>query len=174
MKIAIFTDSFRPQVNGVTVFLRDSLRLLSRHHEVILFAPGDDTVEVDEGGYKIYWMPSSPFPFYEGYRMSTATPVKINRILKEEKPDIVHLHAPILLGINGLIASKKRGIPVVATYHTHFPDYLPHLLKGKLFSLLGGIGTITTQKLIKLVYSRADIVTAPTKELVSELESYGI
>jgi glycosyltransferase involved in cell wall biosynthesis len=174
MKIAVFTDSFRPQVNGVTVFLQDSLELLSREHDVVLFAPGDGTVEDSPAGYKIRWMPSSPFPLYEGYLMSRATPISVNSLLKEEKPDIVHLHAPILLGISGLIAAKKRKLPVVATYHTHFPDYLPHLLKGNLFSLLGGIGTMTTHKLIKLVYGQADAVTAPTLELCSELESYGI
>jgi len=175
MKIAVFTDSFRPQKNGVVVFLSQSLEELSKEHQVLLFAPGEKkrTEQVNEN-YKIFWMPSAPFPFYEGYRMSSTTPLAINKILKEEKPDLVHLHAPILLGVHGLIAAKKRKMPIIATYHTHFPDYLPHLLRGKLYELVGGIGDYTAKKLIKLVYSRADISTAPTKELVKELESYGI
>ncbi|HID72791.1 TPA: glycosyltransferase family 1 protein [Candidatus Micrarchaeota archaeon] len=175
MKIAVFTDSFRPQKNGVAVFLSESLKALSEKHDVVLFAPGEGKLREEKtDGYRIYWVPAAPFPFYEGYRMSSTTPLEINRLLKEEEPDIVHLHAPILLGIHGLIAAKKRGIPIIATYHTHFPDYLPHLLRGKLFKLVGGIGDYTTKKLIKLVFSQVDLSTAPTKELVRELTDYGI
>ncbi|MFH2101087.1 MAG: glycosyltransferase family 1 protein [Candidatus Micrarchaeota archaeon] len=176
MKIAVFTDSFHPQKNGVVVFLSEALRALSEKHEVILFASGEGKLREERinGNYRIYWVPSTPFPFYEGYRVSSTTPLEINRILKEEKPDLVHLHAPVVLGLHGLIAAKKRRIPIIATYHTHFPDYLPHLLRGKLFRLVGGIGDYTTKKLIKLVFSQVDISTAPTKELVKELTDYGI
>ncbi len=176
MKIAVFTDTYHPQKNGVVVFLTEALLELSKKHSVVLFAPGRQGPAVEDvnKNFRIYWMPASEFPFYEGYMMAKTTPLEINRILKQEKPDIVHLHAPVLLGIHGLIAAKKRGLPIVATYHTHFPDYLPHLLRGKLYKMVGGIGDFTTKKLIELVFSRADLSTAPTKELVRELKDYGV
>lgn len=175
MKIAIFTDSFHPQVNGVVVFLSESLKVLAKKHKIILFAPGSERFKIEKRkNLKIYWMPAEPFPFYEGYRMTKLDPLKIKQILEKEKPDIVHLHAPILLGINGLIIAKKLGIPTIATYHTHFPDYLPHILKGKLLKRLNWMGEYTAKKLIKIVFSEADVTTAPTQELVDELTDYGI
>lgn len=176
MKIAVFTDTFHPQKNGVVVFLDQTLAEMSKMHKVVLFAPGTGRQRVESVGrnMRIYWMPSIPFPFYEGYRMARSTALEVNRILKDEKPDVVHLHSPVLLGLQGMIAARKRGLPTVATYHTHLPDYLPHLLRGRMSTLIGGIGDYTTKKLIKLVYSGAGLSTAPTRELVRELKSYGV
>jgi glycosyltransferase involved in cell wall biosynthesis len=62
----------------------------------------------------------------------------------------------------------------VATYHTHLPDYIPHLLKGRLPEFLKGPTTYPVKQLIKMVFSNARYTTAPTKLLVEELRSYGI
>jgi len=176
MKIALFTDTYRPQVNGVVSVLDSMLPRLAKGNEVMLFAPGKGSkMKIEKkDGITIYWAPASPFPFYEGYLMSALAPREINRILKKEKPDIVHAHAPVLLGFQGILVAKRKKIPIVATYHTHFPDYLPYLLDGKLSGFLSPIGTKTVEGLIRLVFSFADVSTAPTQELVNELKGYGV
>lgn len=176
MKIALFTDTFLPQTNGVVVYLQDLIRVLSREHDVVLVAPGSGPLKVEQPsrGVKIYWVPASPFPFYEGYRMASVDYRRISDILKKEKPDVVHAHAPVLLGLQGIFAAKRRGIPVVVTYHTHFPEYVPHLLNGKLPAFLNRLSRYTVRKLIKQVFKRVDSVTAPTVELTRELRSYGL
>ncbi len=122
----------------------------------------------------IYWIPSSPFPFYESYRVASMDYRHVSALVAKEKPDIIHAHAPINLGLQGMIAGKRKGVPVVATYHTHYPDYVPHLLNGKLPSIFGKVGHLTAKKFVKHTFGMADIVTAPTGELVSELRSYGM
>ncbi len=176
MKIAVFTETYHPQVNGVVVFLSDFLPVLSKKAEVLLFAPGGKKLKTEKVNrkFRIFWVPADPFPFYEGYRMSKFKIGQIEKILGEEKPDVVHLHAPVLMGLKALYVSKKLGIPVAATYHTHFPDYIPHLFKGLLPEQLAEFAKSPVRKMISYVFSGADRTTAPTLELKKELEAYGV
>lgn len=176
MRIALFTDTYLPQINGVVSVLEGIIPELAKNNDVILFAPGTRKKVYTEkkGRLKIYWIPASPFPFYEGYRMSKIALKDIDQILDKEKIEIVHAHAPILLALQGILIAKKKKIPSVATYHTHFPDYLPYLLDGKFPQFLNRISLKTTKKLIKFVYTLVDVPTAPTKELVRELKKYGV
>jgi glycosyltransferase involved in cell wall biosynthesis len=177
MKILVLTDTYKPQTNGVVSYLEDSLEELSLENEVVLLAPGlSSELEIEHVNdrFKIYWIPSSPFPLYDGYRISSLNYKRISGIIKRETPDIVHAHAPVILGVQGIIAGKRRRIPIVVTYHTHFPDYVPHLLKGRLPPMLQNLSSMTVRNMIKQVYGKADIVTAPTRELAAELESYGL
>lgn len=176
MKIALFTDTYSPQINGVVAYLNDAIGELSKKHAVVLFAPGEGPFRTEEKSknFKIHWIPSSPFPFYEGYRVASMNLKRIDNLLASEMPDVLHAHAPINLGLQGLALAKRRKIPVVVTYHTHFPDYFPHLLNGKLPKSLGKVSDFTVKKMIKHTFKMADAVTAPTHELVNELRSYGL
>ncbi len=175
MKVVLFTDTYLPQMNGVVSYLSDAVSELCKRHEVVLFAPGDKRLKVErKKNLKIYWIPSSAFPFYEGYRIASMNYKRISNLLKKENPDVVHAHAPVVLGVQGIISAKRKKIPVVVTHHTHFPDYVPHLLNGKLPKALDSFSGLGVKKLIKQVYKRADVVTAPTQELVDELSSYGL
>ncbi|MEW6723060.1 MAG: glycosyltransferase [Candidatus Micrarchaeota archaeon] len=176
MKVAIFTDTYAPQMNGVVAYLQDSIRILAKKHEVVLFAPGEGhfRTETLPGGVKVHWIPSMPFPFYEGYRIAAMDYKRVSGLLAREKPDIVHAHAPVNLGLQGLVAAKRKRIPVVITYHTHFPDYVPHLLNGRLPGVLSRLSQMTVKSMIKHAFRKADAVTAPTMELAKELRSYGL
>lgn len=176
MKIALFTDTYHPQTNGVVSYIDDSVKVLTRENEVVLFAPGSGHFRVEQvsPNFRIHWIPSAPFPFYEGYRIASINYKRVSNILRDENPDIVHAHAPVILGLQGLIAARRKGIPVVVTYHTHFPDYMPHLMNGRLPGALTKISEFTVKKLIRHSFARADVVTAPTNELVEELRSYGL
>jgi len=176
MRIAWLTDTYLPQTNGVVIYIADALKVLSQGHEVVLFAPGEGRFRTEQvnPNLKIVWVPSSPFPFYEGYRIASADYRRVSALLRREKPDIVHAHAPVNLGIQGIIAAKRAKIPCVATYHTHFPDYVPHLLNGKLPKFLHFMGDATAKAFIRQFYGMADVVAAPTEELAKELRSYGL
>ena len=176
MKIALFTDTYLPQLNGVAVYLGDAIKELSKNNSVILFAPGEGPLKIEQisKNFKIYWIPSSPFPFYEGYRVASMDYKRISNVLKKDAPDVVHAHAPINLGLQGLLAAKRKKIPTVLTYHTHFPDYVPHLLSGNFPKVIDNISQEAVKKMIKYIFRKVDIVIAPTEELVRELHSYGL
>ncbi|MBN1169768.1 glycosyltransferase [Candidatus Micrarchaeota archaeon] len=174
MKIAIFTDTYLPQRNGVVSYLLDATGELSKKHKVIIFAPGGKKLRVERKNVTTYWIPSSPFPFYEGYKIASMNYARVNELIKKEMPDIIHAHAPVVLGVQGIICAKRKGIPLVITHHTHFPDYVPYLLNGKLPEAFEDISGYTVKKLIRHVFTNADVVTAPTNELAKELRSYGL
>lgn len=176
MKIALFTDTYLPQTNGVVAYLCDAIAVLSKSHEVVLFAPGERQFRMEQvsANFRIYWIPSSPFPFYEGYRVASVDYPRIAALLKREAPDIIHAHAPINLGLQGVIAGKRSRTPVVVTYHTHYPDYVPHLLSSKLPPPFGDFGKYTAKKFVRHMFGMGDVVAAPTHELVNELRSYGM
>jgi len=177
MKIALFTDTYHPQVNGVVSFLESITPVLAKEHEVLVFAPGD-AKKIEKKrlarNVVIYWIPASPFPFYEGYKVSSVMLRQIWQILRKENVSVVHAHAPVLLGLQGMLAAKRLGIPVVATYHTHYPDYLPYIVNGKLPNFLKPLSDRTVKGLIRLVFSLADCSTAPTEELATELRTYKV
>ena len=177
MKIVIFTDTYFPQVNGIVRYVSDVIGLLSKKNEVVLFAPGEGRARVEQVSkrFKVYWIPGTPFPFYEGYRIASVNYKRVSNLLAKEKPDVVHAHAPVVLGLQGVISARRKKLPIVISYHTHFPDYLPHhLFYGLLPKTLDDLSEFTVKKLIKHVFKRADVVTAPTEELVRELSSYGL
>lgn len=177
MKIALFTETYLPQMDGVVSYLSGAIKLLSRNNEVLLFAPGEGPLEIEQVSKKIriYRMPSTPLPFYKGYRITAMKYRTISRILEKEKPGIVHAHAPVVLGCQGLTAAKRKNLPTVITHHTHFPDYTTHhMFYGRLPGPLNKLNVFTVKKIIKYVYTNANVVIAPTKELVEVLRTYGV
>ena len=145
--------------------------MIYRHQ---VFAPGGNKFKVEKKKFKTYWIPASPFPFYEGYKIASINYQRVNELVEKENPDVIHAHAPVVLGVQGMMCAKRRKIPLVITYHTHFPDYVPYLLNGKLPKAFDEFSGYTVKKLIKHVFRNADVVTAPTNELVDELKSYGL
>lgn len=128
MNIGFFTDTYYPQVNGVTYTL-DAWRkeLQKRGHEVTIYYPAGD-YEPGEGEVAY---PSVPLWFYSGYRV--AMPLRIRKATRHL--DVVHEHGLYGMAIAGLRAARAHNTPRMLTFHTpgdEYLDYLPlsGLLKG--------------------------------------------
>jgi glycosyltransferase involved in cell wall biosynthesis len=150
MKIAFYTDTYFPQVNGVTFTLQAwRSELESKGHEVhILYPGGDYTPKEREHPFA-----STTLWFYPEYRM--AMPFKIPSIAKEF--DIVHEHGLYGMAVAGLRASKKYKSKRMLTFHTPGDEYLSYLPLSRLFNglykgiymslerwLLNSFGKVTT------------------------------
>ncbi|MEK7014343.1 glycosyltransferase family 4 protein [Bacillus sp. FSL R9-9410] len=123
MRVAIFTDTFTPQVNGVAKTLE---RLTQYFHKeniaYSVFAP-QHTAE-DNFVTNVNKMRSIPLTIlYPECRFAFPTP-RIRRELLAFKPDIIHIATPFNMGLCGLYYAKKLNIPVVGSYHTDFDAYL--------------------------------------------------
>ncbi len=164
LKIALFTEVFLPKIDGITNRLAHTLReLKGLGHEVLVFAP-QQSVESFEG-FRVVRIGGLPFPRYPGLQASLPSP----RILKELKafePDIIHVVGPACLGIWGTVASRLLHIPLIASYHTDFPAYMPlyglNILKGQAWTL------------IRQVHNRALRNLCPSRHTLRELEANGI
>lgn len=127
MRIAYFTDTYMPQVNGVTNTL-DKLGgyLSGRNIEHMFFAPEypGKTVTLREKSVKRF--KSVSFPLYPECRLSLPVYAGLCRYADCFKPDIVHLVTPLGIGLAGLKYARERGLPVVSSFHTNFDMYLKY------------------------------------------------
>lgn len=128
MKIALFTDTFLPDVNGVARTLGRWTKYLENHGEsCMVFAPDSN----DEGSRNyadtmVERFTSIPFLLYPECKLAIPNPIQLNRKLHAYKPDIIHVATPFNLGLYGLYYARKHKIPAVASYHTHFDRYLAY------------------------------------------------
>jgi glycosyltransferase involved in cell wall biosynthesis len=135
LRIALFTDTFYPQVNGVALTLhRLTQHLTHRGIEHQVYVP--ETSEAALPSDNVYRMLSIPFMFYPECRIALPNIFKIRNQLDTFRPDLIHVATPFNIGLSGLFYGKRHHIPLVASYHTHFDRYLEHYhlqLAGPLF-----------------------------------------
>ncbi len=125
MRILYFTDTYFPQINGVTNTLDKLVKYLDKtDHKYLFFAP---YYENSPGNVKERYtrrFRSISFPAYPECRISIPFYSKLCRIADKFKPDVIHLMTPMVLGFTGLKYAQERGIPVVCSYTTNFNTYL--------------------------------------------------
>ncbi len=127
MRIAFFTDTFYPQINGVSNTLQALSRYLTqRGIEHLFFIPESKTEAGDAGDYPVAAFPSVPFALYPQVRLALTTPGAIRRRLQAFRPDVVHIVTEFSMGLAGLRAARQLGLPLAMSYHTNFDQYLSH------------------------------------------------
>lgn len=116
MRVLIVTESFLPQVNGVSNTVRHTVdRLLDRGHQVLVIAPGPGP-----GHYRdcpVVRVRSFELPRYRSFPVALPS-ASVERTMRSFRPDLVHLASPIVLGAAGLRGALRLGIPTVAVYQT--------------------------------------------------------
>ncbi|MDZ8034113.1 glycosyltransferase family 1 protein [Nostoc sp. DedSLP04] len=164
MRIALFTETFLPKVDGIVTRLRHTVDHLQRSgNQVLVIAPDGGITE--HKGAKVYGVTGFPLPLYPELKMALPRPA-IGYALEKFKPDIIHVVNPAVLGLSGIFYSKILKIPLVASYHTHLPQYLQHyglgMLEGFLWELLKG------------AHNQAALNLCTSTAMVEELTAHGI
>lgn len=124
MKIAFFTDTFTPQVNGVALTFQRFAEYLNRMGiDYRFFIP-----EIEEEPYssQIFRFTSLPFFLYPECRFALPNFIYIKKELEKFQPDLIHIATPFNMGLTGIAYGKKLNIPMVGSYHTHFDRYLEY------------------------------------------------
>ncbi len=124
MRIALFTDSYRPTRDGVAVVVDGLARALTRRgHEVAIVCPQSTqgpAREVPDEGVRVLRVRSHPLPLYSEYRSPFV--VSLARTLRRGGlggwAEVVHLHTPGMIGTAGFFVARRSGRPTVGTYHT--------------------------------------------------------
>lgn len=125
MRIAIFTDTYAPEINGVALTLERYVTHLEKQGIAYrLFVPSTKWPATTTE--KIKQSTSIPFLLYSNCRLALPNPSYINHVLDDFKPTLIHVATPFSLGLAGLKYGKKHQIPMIASYHTHFDDYLDY------------------------------------------------
>lgn len=160
LEIGFFTDSYFPEIDGVTYTLESwKNRLEERGHNVHIIYPGSTEYRPGENEIPVH---SVSNPFYKGYNI----PIPISRP-KYPELDIVHCHSPAFLGISGLRYANKNNVPAVYTHHTPVEEYFEQSIKSSILA-----------KLLKKLYvpfeqwllERFDVLTSSTEEPRRDLD----
>ena len=123
MRIALVTDTYTPQVNGVTTIVGRVVEVLGRaRHDVVVVAPEypdsqPGTVDIE------LRVPSVAFPPYPAIRLSIPQPRRVALLLDSFLPDLVHVMTEGPLGLVGRRYAVRHAVPLVTSYHTDFPQY---------------------------------------------------
>lgn len=164
MKIALFTETFLPKIDGIVTRLRHTVEHLQRQGDrVLVFCPDGGLKE--HKGAKIHGISGIPLPMYPELKLAIPRP-SIRKALEKFQPDLIHVVNPAVLGVGGIYYAKTLNIPLVASYHTHLPQYLHHYGFGSLEGLLW--------ELLKLGHNQAQLNLCTSTAMVNELVTHGI
>ncbi|MGJ9412353.1 glycosyltransferase family 4 protein [Aeromicrobium sp. CF4.19] len=168
MKVAIITESFLPQTNGVVhTVLRVVEHLQSRGDEVLVIAPdARGTVPATIGSSRVVTVPAWSFPGYADVRVATGRVAPIRAVLRDFAPDVVHLASPFALGWRGAIAARSLDLPIVAVYQTDVPGYACRYGLKATAALLW--------RRVRDIHGLATLTLVPSTATQRELEDQGV
>ncbi len=149
MRIGLFTDTYRPSINGI-VYVVESLKkhLELEGHEVYIFCPArsmrpsQQAKAFDEDEHIIRF-PSIKGAFYDDYDTSLFFPPTVLARIRELDLDVIHFLTPGQIGIMGVYAAYKTDTPLIAQHCTDLRQYVEHYTDGALLpGLLALIGVL--------------------------------
>ncbi|MFC0202689.1 glycosyltransferase family 4 protein [Novosphingobium soli] len=152
MKLALATDAWLPQVNGVVRSLTATVEhLVGRGHQV-------ETITPDR-------FLTLPMPGYASIRLAMAPRFGVRRMLDKASPDIVHIatEGPIGWAARGWCLS--RGVPFTSAFHTRFPEYA---------AVRTGLSAAYFWPILQRFHAQSQAVMVSTRSLAEELEGRGI
>ncbi|WP_345628519.1 glycosyltransferase family 4 protein [Rugosimonospora acidiphila] len=170
MRVAIITESFPPDVNGVAhSVVRVAEHLVARGHRPLVIAP-----EPASGmprvtgplGYPVVRVPSLPMPGYPTFRLGLPSR-RLSEALVAHGTDVVHLAGPFFLGARGSTVAQHLGLPTVAVYQTDVPSYATAYRMREL-------GGAAAWRWLRRIHNAADRTLAPSTASATALLAHGV
>ncbi|MHA2294864.1 MAG: glycosyltransferase [Candidatus Hodarchaeales archaeon] len=175
MKIGIFSDTWLPNINGVTFSIINEIKALEDQHEFVLFVPKTHQRKL---GLKVdcpvYEVSGFEFPSYPGYRISFPLSGVLKKAIKNHHLDFLHIHSPFSLGYYGLFAKKLCRLPSAATFHTWLSEYVGHLTAGFAEETVKELLEVPTWKYTRWFYGKNEIVITPSKMFEREMNRWSV
>lgn len=153
-RIAFFSDSAYPTINGVSVSVASLMEEFHRRGILVdLYSPAD-----------------FPCLKIKGVSIPLALPWSraAARRFRENLPDVVHIHTPFGAGIAGLGWAKKHGIPVVYSHHTHYPHFVDYVTPG-----FRALASFVCRTWLNVFLRNSKAVITPTAASEKWLQDFG-
>jgi phosphatidylinositol alpha 1,6-mannosyltransferase len=170
MRIAIITESFPPDVNGVAnCVVRVAGNLIRKGHHPLVIAPESARATLTTDGsfpYPVERVPSVPLPGYTSFRLGLPAP-RLRRAVAEHGAEVVHLASPVMLGAWGSHVARAMDLPVVAVYQTDLPNY------ARAYRL-GAVTEAFAWRWLRDIHNTADRTLAPSSVTAADLGAHGI
>ncbi|MGV9390183.1 glycosyltransferase family 4 protein [Streptomyces olivaceus] len=167
MRVVIVTESFPPDVNGVAhCALQTARHLTDRGHDCLVVAPATAAGGPADASAPcpVVRVPSLPLPGYPQVRVALPSR-RVAAAIAEHRADVVHLASPFVLGVRGMVAAARLGVPAVAVYQTDLAGYARTYM---------GAGEAAAWRRIRSVHSAAELTLAPSGAALRDLRAHGV
>jgi glycosyltransferase involved in cell wall biosynthesis len=166
VRVAFFTESLPPLTDGVARTYTWLAQALDEAGVDFRFYSPCEPTESEPWRGRVEAQPWFSFPLYRYYRVGLALPWRLFRQLDAFKPDIVQAAAPTPLGWLAWAYAKRRGLPFVTSYHTHFTDYFPYY----------GLGFLQRPgwAVLRAFHNAGQMTLAPSPSCVARLQGEGL
>jgi glycosyltransferase involved in cell wall biosynthesis len=167
LKVAVVTETYPPEVNGVAITIGHMVRgLRMRQHHIQLIRPRQSNRDAAtaEDGYEEILVAGMPIPGYPELKAGLPAKRLLSRLWKQQRPDIVHIVTEGPLGWSAVNVARKLGIPISTDFHTNFHSYTKHYGVGLLHKPMAAY--------LRHLHNKADCTMVPTASLKQELEQF--
>ncbi len=164
LRVLVVSESFLPQVNGVTNSVRRVLEhLAAEGHEAELVAPtGPETY----AGFTVTHTRGTSLPCYRDFRIGLETRRRLRAAITRFRPDVVHIASPATLGHQAARAARELGVPTVAVYQTDLVGF------ARQYGVPGGAAAMTA--LTRRIHTGVDRTLVPSTASLEQLRAMGI
>lgn len=180
MRVAVFTDSFYPELGGIQDSVLVTVRALgARGHDVVVYAPAASKRDYERAGVpvgepslgdnvQVKRLFSLPVPSSTGQSRLLLPNGRRWRDLIDFRPQIIHTHTFFGAGWEALRVARRLGVPLIGTNHWavgEFSAYTP--FSAPMFAR-------TSVKAVTWYYNRCAMVTGPSRSVVDEMRVFGL
>ncbi|MBQ5320817.1 MAG: glycosyltransferase [Oscillospiraceae bacterium] len=170
MKIALFTETYTPCINGVVThisILKKGLEELG--HEVLVVTADTETKRyyIENG---IMHCPAKGIKKLYGYGLAAPYSSKRLQLLKEFSPDVIHVHQEFGVGLSGFFFAKILKVPLIYTLHTMYDEYVFYVAPKSLVKITKKMLHLYAKKLAE----SADILVGPSAKVEEFFRSCGV
>jgi len=164
LRVLVVTESFLPQVNGVTNSVCRVLEhLAAEGHQAELVAP---TGPGSYAGFAVTRARGANLPFYPDFRLGLETRRRLRQVMLRFGPDVVHIASPATLGYQASRAAAELGIPTVAIYQTDLVGF------AERYGVPGGARAM--ESLTRRIHLGVDRTLAPSSASIEQLGRLGV
>ena len=168
LRIALVTETYPPEINGVAMTLGRMVEGLSRRgHHIQVVRPRQDADATPPGanGVEHALVRGLPIPRYDSLRLGLPAWGLLRRLWRERRPDVVHIATEGPLGWSALSAARTLGLPVSTDFHTNFHSYSNHYGLGWLEKPVAAY--------LRAFHNRAGCTLVPTEGMRRDLAQQG-
>jgi len=171
MRIALFTETYLPSINGVVTHVKTLKEGLEALGHTVLVVTADSRVNNHVIADDVMYCPAVKLK--KIYNYDIAPPISKERLdkIKSFAPDIIHIHNEFGVGISGVLIARTLKVPLVYTLHTMYDDYVYYVAKTKGF---GKIVTSASHLYAKMLASTASAITGPSPKVSEYFKACGV
>lgn len=171
MRIALFTETYLPSINGVVTHVKTLKEGLEALGHTVLVVTADSRVNNHVIADDVMYCPAVKLK--KIYNYDIAPPISKERLdkIKCFAPDIIHIHNEFGVGISGVLIARTLKVPLVYTLHTMYDDYVYYVAKTKGF---GKIVTSASHLYAKMLASTASAITGPSPKVSEYFKACGV